>query len=157
MSIFNGIKENDVVRESLDLFQGKIPLANGGPTCNSCHEVTNDAVIGGGVLARDLTTVFSRLGGPGVRAIVGNSPFPLMQRAYEDKALTDEEITALVGFLQQADAEQALHQPRNYGMMLLAAGVAGTVVLLGLYSLLWRGRLRSSVNQSIYDRQLKST
>ena len=140
-----------------DLFQGKIPLANGGPTCNSCHEVTNDAVIGGGVLARDLTTVFSRLGGPGVRAIVGNSPFPLMQRAYEDKALTDEEITALVGFLQQADAEQALHQPRNYGMMLLAAGVAGTVVLLGLYSLLWRGRLRSSVNQSIYDRQLKST
>ena len=80
-----------------------------------------------------------------------------MQRAYEDKALTDEEITALVGFLQQADAEQALHQPRNYGMMLLAAGVAGTVVLLGLYSLLWRGRLRSSVNQSIYDRQLKST
>ena len=139
-----------------DLFQGKTRFTNGGPTCNSCHEVTNDAVIGGGVLAAELTAVFSRLGGPGVRAILGSPPFPVMQRAYQDKPLTDDEVAALVGFLERADAEQSLHQPRDYGIKLFTAGVVGTLLLLGLYSLLWRGRRRGSVNQSIYDRQVKS-
>jgi cytochrome c2 len=140
-----------------ELFQGITRFTNGGPTCNACHEVTNDAVIGGGVLAAELTTVFSRLGGPGVRAILGSPPFPVMQRAYVDKPLTEEEVVALVGFLQRADEEQALHQPRDYGIGLFAAGVVGAVILLGLYSLFWGGRLKGSVNQSIYDRQIKST
>ncbi len=140
-----------------DLFQGTSRFTNGGPTCNSCHEVTNDAVIGGGVLARELTTVFSRLGGPGVRAILGSPPFPVMQRAYQDKPLVDEEVVALVGFLQRADEEQSFHQPRDYGPKLFLAGVLGTVVLLGLYSLAWGGRSKGSVNQAIYDRQIKST
>jgi mono/diheme cytochrome c family protein len=140
-----------------ELFQGKTRFTNGGPTCNACHEVTNDAVIGGGVLARDLTTVFSRLGGPGVQAILANPPFPIMQRAYQGMSLTDDEVVALVGFLQRADEEQALHQPRDYGRNLFFAGAAGTAVLLGLYSLAWSGRLKRSVNQSIYDRQVKST
>ena len=140
-----------------NLFQGTTRFVNGGPTCNSCHEVTNDAVIGGGVLARELTTVFSRLGGPGVRAILGSPPFPVMQRAYEGKPLTDEEVAGLVGFLQRADAEQALHQPRDYGPKLLGAGVLGTAILMGLYSLAWGKRKRGSVNQSIYDRQIKTT
>ena len=140
-----------------DLFQGTRRLTNGGPTCNSCHDVTNDAVIGGGILARELTTVFSRLGGPGVRAILGSPPFPVMQRAYQDTPLTDDEVAALVGFLERADAEQALHQPRDYGIKLFGAGVVGVIILLFLYSLLWRGRLRGSVNQAIYDRQITST
>lgn len=139
------------------LFQGTTRFANGGPTCNSCHEVTNDAVIGGGVLARELTTVFSRLGGPGVRAILGSPPFPVMQRAYLDKPLIDSEVVALVGFLQRADVEQSLHQPRDYGPKLFGAGAVGTVLLLGLYSLVWSGRSKRSVNQAIYDRQIKSS
>ena len=139
-----------------ELFQGNSRFVNGGPTCNSCHDVTNDAVIGGGVLAAELTTVFSRLGGPGVRAILGSPPFPVMQRAYQDKALTEDEVAALVGFLQQADAEQELHQPRDYGTQLFAAGVIGMVILLGLYTLMWGNRKKGSVNQSIYDRQVKS-
>ena len=139
------------------LFQGTQRLTNGGPPCNSCHEVTNDAVIGGGILARELTTVFSRLGGSGVRAILGSPPFPVMQRAYADKPLTDGEVAGLVGFLQRADEEHALHQPRDYGIKLFGAGVVGVMVLLGLYSLLWRRRLRGSVNQAIYDRQISST
>ena len=140
-----------------NLFQGKTRLGSGGPSCNSCHEVTHDAIIGGGILARDLTAVFSRLGGPGVQAILGSPPFPVMQRAYRDKPLTEIEVAALVGFLQQADAEQAFQQPRDYGIKLFTAGAAGAVVLLGLYSLAWRGRKRFSVNQAIYDRQVKST
>jgi len=138
------------------LFQGHSRFTNGGPTCNSCHEVTNDAVIGGGLLARDLTTVFSRLGGPGVRAVVGSSPYPVMQAAYREKALTDDEVTALVGFLQKADEEQAFHQPRDYGPKLFGAGAAGTLLLFAVCSFVWRGRKRGSVNQAIYDRQVSS-
>ncbi|MFQ5703188.1 MAG: c-type cytochrome [Gemmatimonadales bacterium] len=140
-----------------NLFQGKARLTNGGPACNSCHEVTNDAVIGGGVLARELTSVFSRLGGPGVRAILGSPPFPVMQRAYLNRPLTENEVTALVGFLQRADQEQAFHQPRDYGTKLFAAGVLGAGLLLLLYSLLWSKRKKGSVNQAIYDRQIKTT
>lgn len=140
-----------------NLFQGTARLTNGGPACNSCHDVTNDAVIGGGILAAELTTVFTRLGGPGVRAIIGSPPFPVMQRAYQDKALTADEVAALVGFLERADAEQAFHQPRDYGPKLFGAGVLGAAILLILYSMLWNGRLKGSVNQAIYDRQVKST
>jgi cytochrome c551/c552 len=139
------------------LFQGTTRLTNAGPTCNSCHDVTNDAVIGGGVLAVELTSVFTRLGGPGVRAIIGSPPFPVMQRAYQDKPLTDDEVAALVGFLERADAEQAFQQPRDYGPKLFGAGVVGAAILLTLYSMLWSGRLKGSVNQAIYDRQVKST
>lgn len=139
-----------------ELFEGSARLTNGGPPCNSCHDVANDAVIGGGILARELTTVFGRLGEPGVRAILNNLPFPVMEQAYDGKPLTDEEVVSLVGFLQKADAEQALHQPRDYGIKLFLAGLVGTIFLFGLYSLLWKGRRRGSVNQSIYDRQVKS-
>ncbi len=138
------------------LFQGHTRLANGGPTCNSCHDVTHDAVIGGGILATELTTVFTRLGGAGVRAIIGSPPFPVMQKAYEDRPLTEEEVAGLVAFLERADAEQGLHQPRDYGIKLFGFGVVGAALLLGLYSLAWSGRKRGSVNQEIFDRQISS-
>lgn len=139
------------------LFQGTTRFANGGPACNACHDVTHQDVIAGGILATDLTTVFTRLGGPGVRAIVGSPPFPVMQRAFLDRPLTDHEVGSLVAFLQQVDTEQALHQPLDYGLGLLAAGVLGSMALLGLYSLLWRGRRRAAVNADIYTRQVRSS
>jgi cytochrome c2 len=140
-----------------ELFQGTTRLANAGAACNSCHEVRNDAVIGGGVLAPELTTVISRLSGRGVRAILGRPPYPVMRRAYLTRPLAEEEITALVGFLQQADADQALYQPRAYGIKLFFAGIAGTALLLLLYTLIWRRRSKGSVNQAIFDRQVRST
>ena len=140
-----------------DLFQGRSRFENGGPTCNSCHEVVNDAVIGGGILAADLTTVFSRLGGPGVQVMVGTSPFPVMQAAYEEKALTAGEVSALVSFLQAADQESAFQTPRDYGRGLFFGGVIGTAGFFGFCSVFWRGRKRGSVNQNIYDRQVTST
>lgn len=145
------------VRLGRRLFQGTERLANGGPACNGCHEVTADAVIGGGALARELTTAFSRLGGDaGVRAILGGAPFPVMERAYQDGPLTDEEVSALVAFLERADSQQELSRPRDYGVQLLGAGVAGSLLLLGLFAVTWRGRKRGSVNQEIFDRQVDS-
>jgi mono/diheme cytochrome c family protein len=139
-----------------NLFQGKVRLANGGPTCISCHDVKNDAIIGGGILARELTTVFSRMGEPGVRAILGSAPFPVMQQAYVNKPLTDEEIFSIVSFLQQADKEHMFQQPRDYGVKLAGTGLVGLIVLLGIYSLLWYKRKKKLVNEDIFDRQIKS-
>lgn len=138
------------------LFQGKTRFENAGPTCISCHDVTNDAVIGGGVLAKELTTVFSKMGGTGVRAILGSAPFPVMEIAYKDKALTEKEVTALVAFLQDADENHAYSNPRDYGMGLFLSGLIGAGILFMFYSLLWLRRRKDSVNQAIYDRQVKS-
>jgi mono/diheme cytochrome c family protein len=140
-----------------DLFQGSLRLVNGGPACNACHEVRNDAVIGGGILAAELTTVFSRMGGAGVTAILGRAPFPVMQAAYVEHALTEYEVTALVAFLEFADSEQYNQLPRDYGLGLFASGVVGAGILFGLFGFVWRGRKIGSVNQAIYDRQIKSS
>jgi len=139
-----------------EMFQGNIRFENSGPACNACHEVRNDAVIGGGILAAELTTVFSRMGGAGVTAILGQAPFPVMQAAYEDRSLTDGEVTALVAFLEYADSEQYNQLPRDYGIGLFASGAVGAGILFFFFGFVWRGRKRGSVNQAIYDRQIRS-
>jgi len=138
------------------LFQGILRFEEGGPACNACHEVRNDAVIGGGILATELTSVFSRMGGAGVKAILGHAPFPVMQAAYQDRSLTEQEVTALVAFLEYADSEQYNQLPRDYGVGLLLSGIAGASALFIFFAFVWRGRKKGSVNQTIYDRQVKS-
>jgi mono/diheme cytochrome c family protein len=155
-SVDTAIGSTEDVIMGQNLFQGKVRLKNGGPTCISCHDVKNDAVIGGGILARELTTVFSRMGEPGVRAILGSAPFPVMQQAYVNKPLTDEEIFSIVSFLEQADKDHMFQQPRDYGVKLAGTGVVGLIVLLGGYSLLWHKRKKKLVNQDTFDRQVKS-
>jgi mono/diheme cytochrome c family protein len=147
--------EEDILKGQ-ELFQGSIRFENGGAACNSCHDVRNDAVIGGGILAAELTTVFSRMGRAGVKAILGQAPFPVMQVAYQDKSLTDEEVISMVAFLEYADSEEYNQLPRDYGIGLFISGVAGAAILFALFAFLWRGRKVGSVNQEIYDRQIKS-
>ncbi len=148
------IAEN--ILKGRDLFQGIVRFKNNGPTCITCHDVTNDAVIGGGVLAAELTSVFSKMGSRGVRAILGKAPYPVMEIAYRDKALTEDEILSLVAFLQNTDEQHAFQHPRDYGKGLFLSGIMGALILYGFYSLLWLRRRRESVNQRIYDRQDKS-
>ncbi len=139
-----------------NLFEGRVRLANGGPACNSCHHVMNDAVIGGGILAKDLTQVFSRMGQQGVSAILGGSPFPVMKDAYQGRDITETESRALVAFLQNADRQHAFQKPSDYGWRMFIGGAIGVVVLLALFGLVGRNRKRMSVNQAIYDRQIRS-
>jgi mono/diheme cytochrome c family protein len=150
-----GGNEEDIIMGQ-NLFQGKARFENGGPSCISCHHVKNDAIIGGGILAKELTTVFSRMGAPGVRAILGSAPFPVMQHAYLNKPLTDEEIVSIVAFLEQADRDHMFQQPRDYGSKLAGTGIVGLIVLLVVFSLIWRKRKKKLVNEDIFDRQIKS-
>jgi cytochrome c2 len=139
------------------LFQGTVRFANRGPTCIACHDVTHDAVIGGGILAAELTDVFSRMSAAGIEAILGRPPFPVMQAAYQEQPLTKGEIEALVAFLQSVDEDELTRQPRDYGLGLFGSGVVGTALIYGICGLVWRGRKKSSVNQNIFDRQVKSS
>jgi len=140
-----------------NLFQGDLRFENDGAPCNACHHVRNDALIGGGVLAAELTTVFSRMGKAGVQSILGRAPFPVMQAAYVDKELTETEVRQLVAFLEFADSEEYNQLPRDYGLGLFVSGIVGAIVLFGLFAFVWRGRKSGSVNQGIYDRQIKSS
>lgn len=146
----------DEIRLGQKLFDGSVRLANGGPACNACHHVSHDAVVVGGILARDLTLSFSRMGKEGVSAMLANAPFPVMQVAYEGKPISAGEVQALIGFLQQADKEHASQQPSSYGWKMFFGGSGGVVVLLGFFSLVGGRRKKRSVNQDIYDRQVKS-
>ena len=146
----------DEIQRGQDLFEGKIRFANGGPSCNACHHVSSDALLGGGVLASELTLVFSRMGKQGVSAILGSSPFPVMGAAYAGKEFSEKEISALVSFLQHVDKEHARQMPKEWGWRMFSAGAGGVVVLLGIFTLAGRGRKKRCVNQDIYDRQIKS-
>lgn len=146
----------DDIRTGQELFQGYIRLVNGGPACNACHEVRHDAVIGGGILATELTSVFSRMGGAGVQAILGHAPFPVMQIAYKDQSLTEDEIVALVAFLEYADSEQYNQLPRDYGIGLFLSGAVGASFLFGIFGFVWRSRKRGTVYKAIFDRQITS-
>lgn len=138
------------------LFQGKARFANRGPTCNSCHHVTREGVLGGGSLAVDLSEAYSRLGGGGIEAMVRNPPFPVMRRAYAERPLSDEEVGALVAFLHRLDVEPATGKSPAYGVLLAGAGILGSLLLGGLFTVAWRGRRRGSVNQEIFGRQIET-
>jgi mono/diheme cytochrome c family protein len=138
------------------LFQGSRRFENRGVSCNACHDVSFSGTLGGGSLAVGLTDAHSRLGGAGLRAMMTSPPFPVMRRAYEDRPLTTGEIEAVTAFLLQADVEAGAHAAPRYTLLLLAAGILGTLVLLGLSSTAWRGRRRGSVNQEIFERQIRA-
>ena len=140
-----------------NIFEGIVRLTNGGASCNSCHHVQNDAVIGGGVLAKDLTTSFSRMGAEGIAGMLprngSESPFPVMQAAYKGKEITEKEAQALVAFLQNADKQNAFQKPSNYSMKMFLAGCAGVIVMLIFFGLVGKGRKKRSVNSEMFDRQ----
>jgi mono/diheme cytochrome c family protein len=145
--------EGDIDRGS-KLFQGLIRFENGGPSCISCHTVRNDAVISGGSLGKDITEKVTVASGAMVGGFVQSKP--VMQKAFADSPLTEQEQADLAAFL--ADTyEQGQSMPGDTGIKLALSGVAGTVLLLGLYTMLWGRRKRFSVNRDIYDRQIKSS
>lgn len=141
-----------------DLFDGRVRFANKAASCQACHHVHHDAIVGGGSLSTDVTQSFSRMGKDGLTAILGNPPFPVMQAAYAGKELAPDEIQALISFLQHSDQQQqtSLRQPLDVGLKMFGAGIAGVAGLMGFFTLIGRRRKQQSVNQEIYDRQVKS-
>lgn len=145
----------DIARGRL-LFSGSDRLSGRGPACLSCHHVKNDRVIGGGLLAKDLTEVFSRMNEAGIHAIVTNPPFPPMKEAYTGAAITEEEAFYLTAFLKNVNEQQYNQHVRDYQSYMLVIGAIGLAVLLFAFTMLWRKRKKEIVNQKIFNRQVGS-
>jgi mono/diheme cytochrome c family protein len=144
------------MRLGQQLFEGSVRFEKGGPACNACHHIDHPAVTGGGILAKDLTQSHSRMGTAGLNAMLAKAPFPVMQAAYQGKPISGVEVKALAGFMQQADQERASREPPNYGWRTFLGGLSGLAVLLALLTLAGGSRKKRSVNQEIYDRQVRS-
>lgn len=138
------------------LFTGKKSLANGGPSCIVCHNVTNNDIISGGRLAKDLTEVYSRIGDNGIRAILTTPPFPAMAQAFKNHPVNEEEAHQLAAFFNYSDQVSNFQRSDTGNAVFLNGGIAGMAFLLGLIALFWKRRKKLSVKNEIYNRQLKS-
>lgn len=94
---------DEMVMRGKALFYGHEKFANGASSCIACHKIQDESLIGGGKLSLDLTKSYTRLGLPGINAILSNPPFPVMNIALKENKLTDDEIQAISALLQFAD------------------------------------------------------
>jgi len=139
-----------------EYFTGEKRFKNDAISCSSCHNIVNDNLIGGGLLAKDLTNSYSRLNASGIDAIMSSPPFPVMKTAFENKQLTKDERYYLLAFLKQVDYDSIYQHPVNYNKYFIYSGIVGVVILMGVFGLVWFRRKKGSVNQGIFKRQLKS-
>ncbi len=137
------------------LFTGTKRFEKGGPSCIVCHNVTNDDVMVGGLLAKDLTNVYERLGDAGVSGIVSAPPFPAMVKSYGNNPLNEEEVKQLTAFFKYADEVSETQQKRSGFKLIAGGGIVGLIIILGLVSILWSNRKKESTKKDIFSRQLK--
>lgn len=144
-----------VERTGKDLFEGKIRFENGGPSCISCHSVDNRDVAMGGLFAKNLTDVYSRLG-EGITPWLSAPPFPAMAISYQNNPLTESERIKLQAFLKYINENNDVETAENgYGFMLISGGI-GLLIILILINFIWFVRKRKMVKQEIFDRQIKA-
>ncbi len=126
-------------------FMGVTRFKNGGTACISCHSAGDAGALGGGVLAKDLTTVYSTYKDEGLSMALELLAFPIMVTVFENKALTEEEIYALKAFFYTTDLA-GVPTP-NYQKKFLFLGIGGTVLSLGVIDFTWRRRRKNSVRR----------
>ena len=147
----------DQIESGKNIFVGSQALSNGGPACISCHNVNYNGVMSGGSLAKDLTSVYNRLGGDaGIQGILGAPPFPAMTQSYKNNPLTEKEIAALIAFFNKVEKDKA-NQIASTTNPLLYGGVFGLCIILLLIAGIWYKRKKITVKKDIYVRQVKST
>jgi cytochrome c551/c552 len=136
-----------------ELFNGERRFVNGGASCFACHNATCNNIGRGGVLAKDLTKAYSRLGGfAGIRGIIASAPFPSMFETYKNHPVTEEENAQLQLFLKSTD-EQNPNQPLVEKTWFLHTALFVSFIILLAISGLWFRRKRLSVNHIILKRQ----
>lgn len=149
---------NEDVMAGLYLFSGEKRFENGGASCISCHNVDYDNLIAGGLLAKDLTMVYERMGSAGINGILSAPPFPAMNSSYKDNPLTEQEIFQLSAFFNKAGSTNLYQHQRVYNNNLILYGGGGAfVVIAAIILLMYIERKRKCVKQEIFDRQIKSS
>jgi mono/diheme cytochrome c family protein len=125
-----------------DLFAGRRRLVNGGPACITCHAAYGSGGPEGGRLGPELTKVFERLGGrAALSGYLTAAPTPPMHPVYREQALEEEEVLALVAYLEEAD-RQGVEQASGLPPYFFLLGLGGSVLGLAFVSVLWGGIFR---------------
>jgi len=137
------------------LFQGDKRFANGGPTCVTCHNVTNDEVIPGGLFTKDLTEVYERMG-EGLNVWLMAPPYPAMASSYNNNPLTEQERTDLTAFFKKASEEKDSQEANDGYSLFYLGGGFGLLGILVLIQILWGKRKRKMVKEDIFKRQNKA-
>jgi mono/diheme cytochrome c family protein len=148
-SHFAGMQISDRPFTSTDVALGKDtvlglrPLANGGPSCMSCHTLRGLAPLGGGRLGPDLTRAYERLGGrKNLAAWLFAPATPTMQSIFKTHALKPEEILPLVAYLEYTARQGGQDDGvATLNFFLLALG--GTVLGLVAFDGAWKKRFRA--------------
>ncbi len=126
-----------------ELFTGNVALKNGGASCISCHNTHGLGGLGGGTLAPDLTTVFERYEGRKVLATWLTAPAtPTMQSVFKQHPLDAEEVLPLVAYFQHT-LERSPEDVSTVRLNFVLLGFAGTVLLLGVFDVVWNKRFRA--------------
>lgn len=145
----------DLIKRGMLLYQGEAAFVNHGPSCISCHNVNKPEMISGGLLAADLTNVYTKVGGiAGLNGILENPPFPAMTVSFKDKPLKKEEVNALIAFLHSVDVP--IKQQKAPSDFLLLGGCLAFIAGIALIYIVWFSRKKATVKKVIYDRQIES-
>jgi mono/diheme cytochrome c family protein len=149
----------DVVR-GRELFTGRRPLANGGPSCIACHAVHGGGTPEGGRLGPELTKVYERLGGRNaLTAQLWGAATPTMLPVYHQHPLEPEEVVSLVAYLEEANRE-GVEEASPVPLPFLLLGLGGTVLGLVGVNVFWGTyfwpRSVATLNGSVGRTDLKS-
>lgn len=143
------------VETGRSIFMGRVRLKNGGPSCISCHTVHGMVLFGGGTLAPDLTTVFERYQGRKTLATWLSAPAtPTMGSVYKTQQLDAEEILALVAYFQSTLTRNP-EDPSTARLNFILIGLAGTLLVMGLFDVIWNKRLRTIRRALVQEKRLE--
>ncbi|MDY0343052.1 MAG: c-type cytochrome [Lentimicrobium sp.] len=139
----------------MNLFTGKQKFQNGGTTCNSCHNVQDERIFSSGTLAMDLSQSFGNMGSAGVSAIITNPPFPVMNMAFKNHPITNEEVVNLTAYLKSVSDNRINQQPADFSLYFVLAGLFVFISMMLVILVLYFDRKRLAVNHEIFSRQTK--
>ncbi len=103
------------------LFDGSIPLQNGGPACAACHSVDGISRF----LGPDLKLVYQKMGETALVGALQKANFKIMEAAFRNRPVTPQEALHLVKYLGSLANGPAIP---SQSVPLALLGVGGTVL-----------------------------
>jgi hypothetical protein len=127
----------ELVAKGKALFTGSTRLAKGGAPCLSCHPFTYPGIAGGNLSIADLKDSYQKMGDTGMKGALTSLKFPTMKKIYADRALTDDEIAALMALFKDSAAQKG-----GGSSVSLPLTGGGLFILLLLGLALYKRRIR---------------
>ncbi len=154
---------DEEIENGRKLFTGVRPLANGGPSCMTCHSIRQtEEAISGGHLGNDLTHVYKKLGErKGLEGWLASLPNATMQPIYQAQSLEAVEITALIAFFEDTTRRiEAGELPKPTGLpesaKFILFGLGGMALVLVFLAMVYHGRLRGVRKPLVYGNNHES-